>query len=138
MTKLKFERYRPENIFERTIKKGAKKINQLITQEGFRITPMVNDKLNAITLNLADQYKVKINSSDILTKALEILNKEQGVLPDKLKQEYINLITEEVANAVAAGQELYKVLGRKMIELKRKGIEIDSKEVEERVKQIME
>lgn len=137
MTKFMFKRRKPENKRERIIETGAKKINRLITEQGLRITPYLKDKLNVLALNLADKHKVKITSSDILKKALEILYKD-GVFSEKLEKEYIYLIAKEVTDTVAAGQALYQVLGKKMCELKRKDIEIDSKQIEQKVKAIIE
>lgn len=133
MTKYKFERQTPENRLERAITNGAQKMKRLILQKELRVDP-IRDKLDAAALNLADQFKVDITSSEILKRALEMLYKD-GTFSDKLKEEYINLIAEETADEVAAGKKLPIVLGEKGVELKQKGIEIDMEEIREKSEQ---
>ena len=59
-------------------------------------------------------------------------------LPEKLNNQYIDLIAEEIANVVASGHELYKAIGEKIVQLKRKGIEVDGGKVEKRVRELIE
>lgn len=138
MVKFKFERERPENTLKGIIETGAQKLKRLIIQENFRLDDNVKNQLDALVLDLEDKHKMEINSSGILKKALEMLYNERGALPEKLEKEYVELIVKEVADAVIAGQELYETLGKEMVELKRQGINIDGKKVEEKVRKIIQ
>ncbi len=132
-----YEQGKPENILEEAVVDGARKIKQIISEEGLKITSHLEGRIPRIISGLEDKYKIEVDRQVLLNKALEMLNREQGGLPEKLQKEYISLIAEEIANKVASGKEFYKVLGEKMVELKRTGVEVDGKKVEESAKELI-
>ena len=137
MTKFKFERLTPENILKRTIYIGALKTKTLIEGQGLKLTSDIQEKIDLIVAKLAEKNNVNITSDNVLKLGLEMINKEQGVFPKKLEQAYIKLIANEIANAVASKQDLYKILGKKVVELKKSGISVDSILLEKTVKDII-
>lgn len=135
--KFKYERQKPEEITRRAIEKGAQKLKQVISEESFKITPRVEEKLDGLISDLKEKQNVEVNHSDIMRIALETLNKEQGALPENLQEEYIDLTAKDLAERVKGGEALYKVLSKRMVELKRQGFEIDGKIVEEKVRELI-
>lgn len=141
MTKFKFERQIPQKRLERGLNSGAQKLKRIIEKEQLRITPRVEDELEHLPSNLTEQYKLNlddITSSDLLKRVLEMLYKE-GTFSGKLEKEYIKLIAEEVIDMLANGTEMVsQAIGKKIVELKQKGIEIDQEQLRQTVEQKIE
>ncbi len=137
MTKFKFERQEPDKSLEIVIERSAQKLKQLISERGFKVNSHVQEKIDSLVLKIEDKDKVKVSPEDILKKALEMINEEQGVLPEGLEKEYLDLVAEGVANEVAAGKDFYQVLGEKGAELKKQGIEINGEKIKKRAKELI-
>ncbi len=138
MTKFEFEKREPENVIQQTIVNEAQKINRLIIQQDLKIDDSIRKRLEKSVLDAKEKSNTLIEDSDILRVALEILYQEQGALPENLEKEYIKLVAKEVTKAVITGQEPHQVLGQKVVELRKKGIKINGKEVEKNMEEIKE
>ncbi|GEM_PF-1618267 len=136
MTKFEFEKRKPEKIIEQTTENEAQKIKRLIVRQNFKIDDCVEKHLEKSVLDAREKSGGAIENSDILRTALKMLYQEQGALSETLEKEYIRLIAEEVTKIVANGSELHQALGEEIVKLKREGINIDGKQVEERMKEI--
>lgn len=136
MAKFSHERENPEYIKKRTIENSAEKIKRIIYDEGFKITPLVEQELDKLGENIKERIGPENSKNEILKITFEKILDEQGSLPKTLEDFYIDLIAEEIVDKVTQGENFYQVLGAEMKELKRKGIELDSKKIEERAKTI--
>src|SRR6056297_1350505 len=121
---------------KKAINSASEKLSQLIELDDFRLTPSVKKKFEKIMEDTLDKYNgVEIESDQVLTNALEkIYDKHGGLIKERLKEIYIDKIADEIADMIAAGKDIHKAIGQKMVELKRANIHIDSKKVEESVK----
>lgn len=135
MVKFSHERENPEYIRQRTLENTAEKMKQILGHEGFKITPLAEKKMNDIARDIKRETGLEIPKDEILKSALEATYFDQGGWPEKLQEKYINLIIAQIENKIAAGEELYKAIGEILVELKRRGIEIDSKRVEEKLRE---
>jgi len=134
MGKFKLERENPEYIKNRAIEVAVERLKQTIINENLRITPAVEEKLDSL-LGKLEEEGIFLAKEEILRKSLEILAIEQGGFPEKLEAKFIELLASEIANKVDEEKNLYQVLSKEMIELKRKGIEVEAKKVEEKIKE---
>lgn len=134
MAKFSYERKNPEYIKQQSLENAAEKIKQVLSREDFRLVPLVEKKLKEEVRNIRQEIGIDISENEILKMALEKIYFDQGGWPEKLKGIYTDFIADEVVNKVAAGEDVHKTLGAKIVELKRKGIEVDGKDIEERVR----
>jgi len=139
MSKLKFERHNPdpEYILRKALLSGARKIKQKISEQGFKITPDVLDRLTNFQSELKEKHHLNIEKKKILEKALEMINQEQGGLPEKIRSSYETLIAEKIADSVNQGEDFYQALRERMVELKRKGISLDSQQIEKQTRKLL-
>lgn len=140
MTKFKFERHAPEHTLEKAISSGAQKMKTMITnpEEKFRVTPDVVKKSVTVASDMEDKYNVKVKPEAILEKSLEMLNIELGALPKSLQDEYIDLIAKRMTDRVIEGENPYQLLKEEMTKLKKRGIDLDSKIVQEKMEKKIE
>ncbi|HKL16912.1 MAG TPA: hypothetical protein VJ900_00895 [Patescibacteria group bacterium] len=122
---------------EKAINSASEKLSKLIELDDFRLSPNVKKRFEKIMDDTFDKYgRVEIESDRVLTNALEKIYRNNGsLINEELKNVYIDKIADEIANMVAAGQEVHKAIGQKMVELKRADIRIDSKKVEKAVRE---
>ena len=138
MTKFSYNREsNQEYIQEKTFKKAVEKIKQIVNQENFKITSTVIDKLDQVVNDIKTNFGVEISKDEVLKGALEATYLDQGGWLGKLEDIYINFLVAEIENKISAGQEFYVALGAVLTELKRRGIKVDSKQVEKKLKEKM-
>jgi len=139
MPKLKFERHNPdpEYVLQKILLAVTRKIKQKISEEGFKINPCVMDKLARLKSEMEEKHHLDIKAEEIMEKALEMVNEEQGGLPEKLQSDHEALIAKKIADSVSNGEDFYQAIGKEMVELKRKGVSSDSQRIEERVRKLV-
>lgn len=137
MTKFSYNRENnPEYIKRQILENASEKIKQSLGQEEFKITPLVEKRLSDAARDIRRDIGAETSKDEILELALEKIYFDQGGWPEKLQEKYINLIAMRIENKIAAGGELYKAIGEVLTELKRRGIEVDGRLIEEKVKEI--
>lgn len=130
----RFNLERERNKDKKLIKKAVEKIKRLIIEENFKIRP-IEDKISRIVFALQQEVNWKIDTNQILKKVIEEVAIEQGGFPNKeLENRYYKIIAEEITNKIATGEDFYKTIGAVVVDLRKKGIYLDGKKLEEEVR----
>jgi len=135
MTNFK-EQLGPNQEKNRLLEKAVRKIAQTIKQEDFKITPLVADRLQTAVNELGAEG-IETNPDTILISAIEQLAEAEGGFPGNLEDVYLKNLAQQLAEEVTDDNPIYQILRAKAGDLKRRGINLDSKKLQELIEKLI-
>ena len=135
MTNFK-EQLGPNQEKNHLLEKATRKIAQTIKQENFKITPLVADRLKT-AVNELGALDIETAPDTILISIIEQLVEAEGGFPGNLEDFYLKNLAQQLAREVTDDNPVYQILRAKAGDLKRRGVNLDGKKLQELIEKLI-
>jgi UDP-N-acetylglucosamine pyrophosphorylase len=135
MSRFQEQRMSGDWIRTHALENAAQKLERTLDDEGFKMTPKVEAKLEELVKENYDLNGENITREEILKLALENVCVNQGLMPEALQTAYLNLVIDAAAKNLTDEDDIRDTVSENIVKLDKAGIHLQFDDLYQMIKE---